>query len=172
MKRGGGGRRHDQTAIRGTREGRDGVLDLTDVAQVDGAYLHPERWRRGLDRGKHAGSGTLSGIPKDRHSRHAWRNLLEQLQPFPADAVFGTHETSSVAARPPQAVDKARSDRIDRDWEHNRDGSSRLQQWQHGQGPMGQNDVWRERDQFRRVFANFGGIDPGPAGIDPDVAAD
>ena len=30
----------------------------------------------------------MVGIPKDRRSRHARRDLLEQLQPFPAHAVF------------------------------------------------------------------------------------
>ena len=37
---------------------------------------------------------------------------------------------------------------------------------------MGQNDVGRERGQFRRLSANLGGIGRGPAGIDPHVAAD
>ena len=42
-------RRHDQAAIRGAREGRDGALDLAGVAHVDRAHLHPERRRHGLD---------------------------------------------------------------------------------------------------------------------------
>ncbi len=37
---------------------------------------------------------------------------------------------------------------------------------------MSQDDVGRERGQFRRVSANVGGIGSGPAGIDPHVAAD
>ena len=37
---------------------------------------------------------------------------------------------------------------------------------------MGQDDVRRERDQFRRVSANLGGIARGPAIVDPHVAAD
>ena len=37
---------------------------------------------------------------------------------------------------------------------------------------MGQDDVGRERDQFRRVSANGVGIGRGPAGVDPHVAAD
>ena len=37
---------------------------------------------------------------------------------------------------------------------------------------MGQNDVGRERSQFRRVPANLGGIGRGPAGVDAHVAAD
>ena len=37
---------------------------------------------------------------------------------------------------------------------------------------MGQDDVGRERGQFRRMTANVGGIGRGPAGVDPHVAAD
>ena len=36
---------------------------------------------------------------------------------------------------------------------------------------MGQDDVRRERDQFRRVFANAVGIARAPANVDPHVAA-
>ncbi len=114
----------------------------------------------------------LGGIPKDRRPRHARRDLLEQLQPFPAHAVFERHETGGVAARPRQAVDEAGGDRIGDDREHDRHGAGRLQQRPHGRGAMGQDDVRRERGQFRRVSANFGGIGRGPAGVDPHVAAD
>ena len=37
---------------------------------------------------------------------------------------------------------------------------------------MGQNDVRRERGQFRRVPANFRGISRGPARVDAHVAAE
>ena len=37
---------------------------------------------------------------------------------------------------------------------------------------MRQDDVRRERDQFRRVSANFVGLAGGPARLDPRVAAD
>ena len=37
--------------------------------------------------------------------------------------------------------------------------------------PCGQDDVRRERDQFRRVSANAVGIACGPASIDPHIAA-
>ena len=51
-------------------------------------------------------------VAKDGCSRHAWRDLLEQLQPFAAHAEFECHESGGVAARPRQAVDKAGADRI------------------------------------------------------------
>ena len=41
-----------------------------------------------------------------------------------------------------------------------------------GRAASGQDDVRRERDQFRRVFANALGIARGPAIVDPHVAAD
>jgi hypothetical protein len=50
--------------------------------------------------------GSYVGIPKDRRARHAGRDLLEQLQPFPADAPFKRYETGGVAARPRQAGDE------------------------------------------------------------------
>ena len=37
---------------------------------------------------------------------------------------------------------------------------------------MGQDDVGRERDQFRRVFAKALVVASGPARVDPHVAAD
>ena len=37
---------------------------------------------------------------------------------------------------------------------------------------MGQDDIRSKPDQFRRMPANLGGIASGPAGIDPEVAAD
>ena len=114
----------------------------------------------------------LSGIPKDRRSRHAWRDLLEQLQPFPAHVVFGSHETGGVAAGPRQAVDEASGDRITGDREHDRHGAGRLQQRPHGRAAMGQDDVRRKRGQFRRMSANLGGIGRGPADVDAHVAAD
>ena len=100
------------------------------------------------------------------------RDLFEQFQPFAAQAVFVVHETGGVAARPRQAVDEAGPDRIDDGREHDRHGAGRLQQRPHGRGGMGQDDVGRERGQFRRVLANLGGIGRGPAGVDSHVAAD
>ena len=52
-------RRHDQTAIRGAREGRNGALYLPDTARVDRVYLQPERRRHGLYDSKLTGSGAL-----------------------------------------------------------------------------------------------------------------
>src|SRR5262245_38933857 len=80
--------RHDQAAIRGTRKGRDSALDLTGVAHVDRANVHSERRRHRLGGAELADSLRQGGVSKDRDTRHARRDLLEQLQPFRADTVF------------------------------------------------------------------------------------
>ena len=92
-------------------------------------------------------------------------------QPFPAHAVFKFHEPGGVAARSRQAVDEAGTDRIGDDREHNRHGAGKLQQGSYGRGAMGQNDVRRERNQFRRMSADFNGIPSGPARVDSHITA-
>jgi hypothetical protein len=62
-------------------------------------------------------------------------------------------KSSGVAARPRQAIDEARADRITEDREHDRHCAGCLQQWPHGGGSRGQDDVRCQRDQFRRVSA-------------------
>ena len=118
-----------------------------------------------------AAPGGYGRIPKDRRSRHAGRDLFEQLQPFPADAVFEIRETGGVAARPRQAIDKAGADRIG--GLRNTIGTVRVAccNGRHGRAASGQDDVRRERDQFGRVFANVVGFARGPAVVDPHVAA-
>ena len=130
-----------------------------------------ERGRHGLDGGKLAGSGAYGGIPRDRRSRHAWRDLLEQFQPFTGHAELEIHEPSGIATWPRQAVDEAATDRIGGYWEYDRHGAGHLQQLPHGRAAGGQDDVGRERDQFRRVPANVPGMGSGPADIDLQVAA-
>ena len=81
---------------------------------IDRVHLHPERRRHGLDGAELADRRRVWRVPKDRYSCHARRNLLEQFQPFPAEAVFEREETGGVAARPREALDEAGADRIDR----------------------------------------------------------
>ena len=122
-----GARRQNQIAIGRARKCRDGALDLAGVApHIDRVDLHPERRRHGLDDTELADSGGYDGIPKDRRSRHAGRDLLEQFQPFAAQAIFEREETGGVAARPRQAVDEAGTDRIADVREHDRHGAALL----------------------------------------------
>jgi hypothetical protein len=46
------GRGQDQPAVCGTREGRDGALDLSCLAHVHWTKLYAERRRRRLNRGE------------------------------------------------------------------------------------------------------------------------
>ena len=116
----------------------------------------------------------MARIPKHRRPRHAGRDLLEQFQPFPAHAVFETGEPGGVAARPRQARRRSRRRPDRRQREHDRHGAGRLQQRRHScEWPVAaQDDVGRERGQFRRVSAKCGGIGCGPADVDPHIAAD
>src|SRR5262249_16687489 len=141
------------------------------IAHIDRAHLHAKRRRRGLDYAELARSGRDGRFSKDRRSRHTGCNLFEQLQPFRSDAVFEYEKTGGIAAPPPQAIDVAGADGIADIREYDRNGAGRLQQWWESPAGMRPDDVGREGDQFRRVFANSVGIGNAPAGIDADVAA-
>ena len=164
-------RGHNEAAVRSLCEGCDGPFNVTGVTLVERIDLDLERRCRSLNETELGRPGWRSGIAKDRDARDIGRDLLEQLEPFCADAVFEKHETGGIAAWPREAVDEACRNRISNDRENDRHGAGRLQQRGYGSGAMGQNDVRRERDQFRSVLANFGGIST-PARVDPRVAAD
>src|SRR5262249_2135159 len=101
---------------------------LGRVTRVDRAHLQPERWSRGLHRAELASKpGRHNKILKETHAPYAGRDLLEQLQPFPADAVFIQHESGSVAARPAEGFDEAGAYRLGDLPEHDRHGTRRLQ---------------------------------------------
>src|SRR5262249_37592441 len=161
--------RHDEAAIREPRERGNGTLDLAGIAHVDRAYLHSERWRRGLDRAELASPGRYGGISQERHSLYAGRDLLEQLQPFAAEAVFIQHKTGSVAARPGEGFDKASAHRVGDQHEHNRYGTSRLQQRPRAWTADSEDDVGRECNQFRRVSANALGVTRAPADVNANI---
>ena len=88
------------------------ALDLAGVAHADRAQLDAQRRRRGLNGGELAGPGGCAGFAKDRRSFHAGRDLLEQLQLFPARAVLEQGKSGHVAARPCQALDIAGADGV------------------------------------------------------------
>ena len=112
----------------GAAQSCDGTFDFARIAHIDRAQLHPKRRRRGLDGGQLAAPGGSGPITKDHHSRHAGRNLFEQFQPFPAHAVFESHETGGVAARSRNTCDEAGADRVGGDCEHDRYGAGYLEQ--------------------------------------------
>ena len=61
-----------------------------------------------------------------RRAGYAGRDLFQQLQPFPAQAVFERDETGGIAARSRQAVDVAGTDRIGDGREHDWHGARGL----------------------------------------------
>src|SRR6185436_20386186 len=107
----------------GARECRDRALDLAGVTRLDGAQLHAERRRHGLDGTHLAHLEEASRVANDRRSGDAWRDFFEQLQPFPAEAVFDYAEPGRIATGTRQACDEAGTDRINNLHEHNRYGA-------------------------------------------------
>src|SRR5262249_55093167 len=107
-----GAPRHDQTVFRSARESVDATLDLTPLAHADPGELRAQRRSHRLNGREEAGSVGSASFPKDRNALHPGRDLLEQLEPFRADAELEQGKSSDVAAWPPQALDKAGADRI------------------------------------------------------------
>jgi hypothetical protein len=91
-----------------------------------GLKFHPQGRRHGLDGAELTGPGRIAGIPQDCHPGDVRCDLLEQLQPFRAEAVFEEREASDVAARPRQARNETGTDRIGSLHEHDRHGAGRL----------------------------------------------
>jgi len=92
----------------------------------------PERRRHGLDGAELGVSGRVAAISKDCRSGHVWRDLLEQLQPFPAQTVLEQQEAGGVAARSGKTIYEAAANRIDDIHKHDRHATGRL--LQRGQG--------------------------------------
>ena len=72
---------------------------------------------------------------------------------------------------PRQTIDEAGTDRVGDAREHDWHRAGRLQQRRHRRGATGEDNIWRKRDQFCRIFANALGIASAPAYVDADVAA-
>src|SRR5215813_5781049 len=80
-------RRDDQTCIWSACESRYSTLTLRGIGHIDWGYFYPKGWCQRLNNCKLACSAALQGIPKDRRPLYAGRNLMKQLEPFPAKAV-------------------------------------------------------------------------------------
>jgi hypothetical protein len=81
-------------------------------------------------------------------------NLLEQLKPFPAHAVFERSKAGRIAARSCQARDKPSADWISDLDEHDRQRARRLQQRCHHARAIGDDEVGRKRDHLANVLAH------------------
>jgi tripartite-type tricarboxylate transporter receptor subunit TctC len=78
---------------------------------------------------------------------------------------------TAIATRPCQAIDETGADWIGDGREHDRHGAGCLQQRGQGRIASSEDDVRRERGQFRRIFANAVGFARAPAIFHPHVAA-
>src|SRR5262249_382972 len=81
-------------------------LELANIARVNRLQLHPQRRCRGLHGGELANAGDRR-LTQYRHALHAWRDLLEQLQPLGANAVLEHSKAGGLAAVPGDGADKA-----------------------------------------------------------------
>src|SRR5262245_64509991 len=117
--------RLDQSAIRRAGKGRNGALDLARLAHVDRPQLDTHRRRYGLE-GAELTSPRVGCIPEDSHTLHSRSDLFQQLQPFPADAVFELNKSGGIAARSRQAIDDGGADWVYDIDEHNRHSACRL----------------------------------------------
>src|SRR5262252_1214022 len=171
MKRRQGAGCYHHATIHGTRKSHDGILDLASLAHIDRDDLHPQSRRCGLHGGELTDPSSYSGVPKNCGSCNAGCDLLEQFQKFSAYVVFEQHKTGGIAARPRQIVNKTGADWIGDDRKYDGYRPGRLQQRSHCRASCGLNDVWREGNQFRHIFANAIGISRAPTYVESDVAA-
>jgi hypothetical protein len=120
--------------------------------------------------GELADSRSARWITKYCYPRQARRDLLEQFQPFPGEAVFKLGKSGDVPARPRHAFDKTRSEWIDHLRKHDRRDRRRFQHRLEHYVTGNKDDLGRERGQFRRQFPGAGRFHGGPSVLDPNVA--
>src|SRR5215468_3033964 len=70
-----------------------------------------------------------------------------------------------------QAIDDTRAYRISHGREHDGQSAAEMLQSCHGYGAAGQDDVGREREQFRGIFCAPVGVVLGPADVDPHITS-
>src|SRR6516225_8746366 len=90
-------RQHDQATPRLARLGGYSFLDRRIIVDPSKRNRHPERWGGGQDRAVEQWSERRRvGVEDDGDPRDAWRDFLEQLQPFSEDRVFVDAESRDV----------------------------------------------------------------------------
>src|SRR5262249_22586902 len=153
---------HDQSAVRTLREGSNCALDLAGIAHIYRTQLHTKRWCLALLRGARGGPRRYSRISEDGRSRHAGRDLFEQLEPFPAHGKFEAGKASYAPTRPCQTLDIAGADRIGDGRENDRKSAGRLQQGRHRVGAISHDDVRPEPHQLHRLFTKIRSASAAP----------
>ena len=155
----------------GPRECRDGALDFAGIAHVDWVTSTPSEGATDWIAANWPVPADDGGIPNDCHSLHARRDLLEQLQPFCAQCRIRTAKPVALppgrdrlSTRPAPTGSTAYTNTI---------GTVRVacSIGAHDRSSRGQDDVRRERDQFRCVFSVALEIACAKAVFDPHVVA-
>src|SRR5262245_17339010 len=98
-------------------------------------------------------------------------DLFQQFQPFPGQIVFKQHKAGGIAARSRQTNNETGANWIRDARKHNRHSAGQLKQPLCGGATTGENNIWREGDQFRRYSANSVSIAPAPTIVDPYVTS-
>src|SRR5437763_14605142 len=90
----------------GTREGTDSALDLAGIAQANRAQLDTDRRPHGFQSAQLSGARGYRRISKDCNALEVRRDLPQQLEPFPADAVLDNRDPDRIAHRARHALDQ------------------------------------------------------------------
>src|SRR5262249_6979811 len=100
----------------------NGPLNFARVANIDWAYIYPERRCCAADCAELSNSGRIRGITNDRRSLHPGNDLFEEFNPFPTQIVFEIHKTGGVAAWPSQGLNDTGANRVGHTHKDDRDG--------------------------------------------------
>jgi hypothetical protein len=108
-------------------------------------------------------------VEDDGDPGDAWRDLLEQLQPFSVYRRVGHTKPCDIAAGPREALNKALADGIAHVYENDRYRACLLAQGPDSRRAVCQNCVRCQPDQFCRVGFVVRPIARGKAVVDPDI---
>lgn len=98
-------------------------------------------------------------------------NLLGQLQPLRAHAIFKLGKPGGVTTWPRQTVNKTSPDGIRHKHEYDRHSTCRLKHSSGCSAAHGQHDIWSERSKIGSYSAASIHIARGPSRLDPEVLA-
>src|SRR6516162_3419689 len=146
----------DKASIRKARKFRDPALDLAGIARVDRNNVDADRSCYRLNDGELPDAGGYGRVPDNPDADGRWHRLLEQLQPFRAQAVIELHEAGHIAAGLREALDKTAADGIDGGGKHN---GYLVGSLQHGRGcraSAGDDDLRILSEQFGDALADIG----------------
>ena len=101
-----------------------------------GGQLDTEGRRDRLQGTELPGAARDGGIPKHCDARQAGHDLLEQLQPSPAQAVLERNEAGRVGVGMRHIINEPRADWIGNPGKHDRHGAARLLQGAYGRGTL------------------------------------